>query len=81
MKFKNGDKVKCSNSLLSTLSPCYAIVMKNVGEIVDAFYTKDISLVKFGKNTIFGIAKSELRLIKNKQLLFDFMNEEKYCDE
>ena len=75
MGFKVGDKVKCKEKSLSRFSSSVIKTLKCSGTIVNITRMKDFPLVEFANGIEYFMWNDdlELRLIKNQQLLFEFM--------
>lgn len=75
MKFKIGDKVRVKEKLISKLYTLSLIkTLKMGGIVIDASRSDGIIKVEFPSNYKYNIWCEDLEVIKNQQLLFDFMD-------
>ena len=77
MRFKVGDKVKCKEESLSRFTSSVIKTVKCGGTIVSITRMKGFPLVKFENGRDYFMYESDLEplVIKNQQLLFDFMEQ------
>jgi hypothetical protein len=77
MQFKVGDRVKIKEKAMSGFTPNVISQMKEGGTVISINKLKEFPLVKFVNKVKYSIWHNdlELKLIKNQQLLFEFMEQ------